>query len=434
MMSDWRQSTLGEICDEVKGIIRTGPFGSQLHQSDYKDIGIPVIMPKNIINDRIDTTDIARISKEDEIRLAQHKVSVGDIIYGRRGDIGRHALITTNEDGWLCGTGSMRISLGSSILNPTFLHYYLCQRGVIDWIYNQAIGATMPNLNTTIIRSIPISYPSLLSQHKIASILSAYDDLIENNTRRIKILEEMAQRLYREWFVHFRYPGHENDKLIESELGLIPEGWGFKPVPEAIQLNPTLRLNQSTDNKFVAMGDIEPMSMLVRNFECRDSKSGSKFQNGDTLMARITPSLEHGKTAFVQFLSADSEIAIGSTEFIVLRSKTLSPFLVYCFARNEDFRNHAIRSMVGASGRQRVQMNCFDSYYLPQPPPSLMRKFDEIVEPLFRNSQILFEKNKTLKKTRDILLPKLISGKIDISELDIETGTNKEPEKATNSA
>src|SRR5437660_561531 len=103
--------TLGAICDEVGGIIRTGPFGSQLHESDYRDGGLPVVMPKDIVSGRIVVDGIARIGPEDANRLSQHKLKKGDIVYGRRGDIGRRALITDREDGWLCGTGCLRISL-----------------------------------------------------------------------------------------------------------------------------------------------------------------------------------------------------------------------------------------------------------------------------------------------------------------------------------
>ena len=117
--------TLGEICDEVDGIIRTGPFGSQLHQSDYQDDGLPVVMPKNIVNGKVETDGIARIGKEDELRLSDHKLKTGDIVYGRRGDIGRCALIGERESGWLCGTGSLRIGLDDTVLDPTYLFYYL---------------------------------------------------------------------------------------------------------------------------------------------------------------------------------------------------------------------------------------------------------------------------------------------------------------------
>ncbi|MDQ2904510.1 MAG: restriction endonuclease subunit S, partial [Chloroflexota bacterium] len=217
--------TLGEICDKAGGFIRTGPFGSQLHESDYVEQGIPVVMPKNIIDGKVLTEDIALIHEEDAQRLSTHRLKQGDIVYGRRGDIGRHAIVTRREAGWLCGTGCLRISQVNRILEPLFLHYYLSQQEIITWIANHAIGATLPNLNTSILRSVPIVYPPLPIQRTIATILSAYDDLIENNTRRIAILEEMAQMLYQEWFVKFRFPGHEQATMVESEMGMIPEGW-----------------------------------------------------------------------------------------------------------------------------------------------------------------------------------------------------------------
>jgi type I restriction enzyme S subunit len=224
-MAAWTEATLGEICDQAEGLIQTGPFGSQLHQSDYSEDGIPVVMPKDIIEGRIAADTIARIAPDHVERLSRHKLRSGDIVYGRRGDIGRQALIRPEQAGWLCGTGCLRLSLGDSVIDSLFLHYYLRQEDVINWITNQAVGATMPNLNTGILRSVPVRFPALPIQRRIASILSAYDDLIENSQRRIKILESMARALYREWFVHFRFPGHETHPRVASPLGEIPEGW-----------------------------------------------------------------------------------------------------------------------------------------------------------------------------------------------------------------
>ena len=119
---------------------------------------------------RLTATTLGSIC-DDVKRLAQHRLKIGDIVYGRRGDIGRCALISERENGWFCGTGCLRISLGESVVNPRFLYYYLGQSDIIGWICNQAIGATLPNLNTSIIRSIPISYPTLKSQEQIADIL-----------------------------------------------------------------------------------------------------------------------------------------------------------------------------------------------------------------------------------------------------------------------
>src|ERR1700742_353191 len=110
-MSEWRNVTLGELCDEDKGDIRTGPFGSQLHESDYCEIGTPVVMPKDIATGRVDEATIARVSLDHVERLSHHRLAKGDIVYGRRGDIGRKALVSEREAGWLCGTGCLRITV-----------------------------------------------------------------------------------------------------------------------------------------------------------------------------------------------------------------------------------------------------------------------------------------------------------------------------------
>jgi type I restriction enzyme S subunit len=415
--------TLGDICNEVNGIIRTGPFGSQLHERDYQDEGLPVVMPKDIVDGKISTYGIARIGEADEKRLAQHKLHYGDIVYGRRGDIGRRALITEKENGWLCGTGCLRISLGSSVLHPTFLFYYLGHNPVINWIYNQAIGATLPNLNTTIIRSVPVTFPPLPIQRRIAAVLSAYDDLIENNVRRMAILEEMARNLYREWFVHFRFPGHEHTPLIDSgtELGMIPEGWEVKRLTECVLVNPTTRVPKEGMKPFVPMSSLANNSMLINDIELRIGNSGSKFRNGDTLFARITPCLENGKTGYVQFLSSD-DVGFGSTEFIVLRSKTLCPELVYLIARSDEFRNNAIKSMSGASGRQRVQELCFEKFLFAHPDERVLAEFSGLVAPIFHDVRVLDRKNTNLRRTRDLLLPKLVSGEVDVSDIEIQMG------------
>ncbi len=191
----WKERTLGEICDDVGGIIQTGPFGSQLHESDYVDEGVPVVMPKNIIDGRIIEDGIAYITEETAARLARHRLSPGDIVYGRRGDIGRRAIIDARQHGWLCGTGCLRISLGTRILDSGYLYYYLGQDSVVRSIANQAIGATLPNLNTSILRNIEVRYPSLDIQRRIASALGAYDALIDNNLRRNAVLKSMRDML-----------------------------------------------------------------------------------------------------------------------------------------------------------------------------------------------------------------------------------------------
>jgi len=263
-------------------------------------------------------------------------------------------------------------------------------------------------------------FPLLETQRKIASILSAYDDLIENNTRRIKILEEMAQAIYREWFVNFRFPGHEQVRMVDSPLGRVPEGWEVVPVTETVEVKPRTKVPKEGEKPFVPMGALSNDSMLISNVETKEGNSGAKFKNGDTLFARITPCLENGKTGFVQFLPDDEATAFGSTEFIVLRSKTLCPEYVYLMARSNEFRDNAIKSMSGATGRQRVSEKCFDQFVIAQPDQGTLDLFKRHVAPIFRKVHVLSRKNDNLRQTRDLLLPKLISGDVDVIEIVIE--------------
>jgi type I restriction enzyme S subunit len=250
-------------------------------------------------------------------------------------------------------------------------------------------------------------------------ILSAYDNLIENNLQRIKILEEMAHNLYREWFVKFRFPGHQHSHFTDSPLGPIPVGWEVIKMSEAVQVRPNLPVPKSERVVFVPMGSLSEASMLIGDFEYRLKASGARFQNGDTLFARITPCLENGKTGFVQFLPTDDAVACGSTEFMVLRSKTVCPEYVYLMSRSDAFRDNAIKSMSGATGRQRVNEKCFDQFLLAQPPFVILEHFQAIARPQFELIHSLSRRNKNLRRTRNLLLPKLISGEVDVSALDI---------------
>ncbi len=216
----WSAATLGEVIDGDGGRIQTGPFGSQLHQSDYVADGVPVIMPKDIADARVDADSVARVSDETASRLGRHRLRPRTIVLPRRGDISKRAFVREDQIGWLCGTGCLQIALDGNRLLPEFLYYYMEGQEVVRWLEQHAIGTTMLNLSATIVADLPLSYPTLGTQHRIATILSAYDDLIENNRRRMSLLEEAARQLYREWFVRLRFPGHEHTRITNG----VPEG------------------------------------------------------------------------------------------------------------------------------------------------------------------------------------------------------------------
>ena len=403
----WSAATLGDVVERDGGLIQTGPFGSQLHQSDYVTEGIPVIMPKDIADGRIDADSVARVSEQTASRLSRHQLQPRTIVLPRRGEITKRAFIREDQTGWLCGTGCLQIVLDGKHLLPEYLYYYMEQQEVAGWLEQHAVGTTMLNLSAAIVTELPLKYPAPAVQCRIADILSAYDDLIENNRRRMALLEEAARQLYREWFVRLRFPGHEHTSVTNG----VPKGWERVPTPDAIEVNPTTRLSDEVEHWSVEMADLPTDSMVIQQATKRESRSGSKFRNGDTLFARITPCLENGKTAFVDFLD-NGEAARGSTEFIVLRARRVTPEYVYCLARTHDFRGNAIKSMIGSSGRQRVQESCFEKFLVLIPPRTLLTLFTDFVRPHFQQIKTFHAQNQKLRAARDLLLPRLMNGEI----------------------
>jgi len=271
--------------------------------------------------------------------------------------------------------------------------------------------AAQPGLSVTKLARLRIEMPQKLYQDKVANILSNYDNLIETNQKRIKILEQMAENLYKEWFVRFRFPGHET---VEFENGL-PKGWLRKRADEVIYFNPTLLVGNQPSFTIIPMEALSTTSMVLdsKSFIIQDFISGRRSQNGDTLFAKITPCLENGKTGFVMGLP-DREVVGGSTEFIVLRSKALTPHYVYCLARSYYFRQTAILSMNGADGRQRVDEDKLKSTKVIQPTKEALEQFEKLVSPIFDQIHCLDIENDNLAKQRDLLLPCLMSGKLEV--------------------
>lgn len=303
--------------------------------------------------------------------------------------------------------------------SKTYAYYFLKSLDLNKY----AGGSAQPLLTQTTLKKLAVKYHDNKSERDtIGGLLQKYDNLIENNNRRIAILEDMAQSLYREWFVKFRYLGYQDNldadgspKLVDSPLGQIPEGWLVKSAQDAITINPKTKLNKTTENPFVGMSGLAENSMVIDDVIQKKGNSGAKFVNGDTLFARITPCLQNGKTGYVQFLTEEQPVGFGSTEFIVLReSQDLSSEFIYLLSRSNNFREHAIQSMTGATGRQRVHNDCFASFYIAVPPRELMDEFTTLVSPMFKSIFNLSKRNENLKKQRDMLLPKLISGEIEL--------------------
>lgn len=403
--------TLGKICDEEKAIIQTGPFGSQLHQSEYTEEGTPVIMPKNIIDGQISTDGIARVNKENVERLSRHKVKKGDIVYGRRGNIGRHAIITNNEAGWLCGTGCIRISIKGIILDSIFLHYYLNQNEVVNWIYNHAIGATMPNLNTSIIRSIPIKYPTIDIQKKIANILWTYDELIRKNDCRIQILENISESIYRDWFVLYNYPKNQ----ISNKRALIPDHKYWKEYllkdlvtfEKGIEPGSKNYLEEPENDTvpFLRVGNLGDRSEKI--FVNRKLARNKFLQKSD-----IALTLD-GTVGRVK-MGLEGCYSTGIRKVTIKKATSLNRSFLYYLLKSEN-----IQSVIKAHARGTTILHAssaIDYMRVILPPQSLLELFDEKISSMLCMVQNLTDQNSLLRKVRDLLTSKLISGQINFLE------------------
>ena len=291
--------------------------------------------------------------------------------------------------------------------------YYLMQTNYIrEKMIKSMVGASgRQRVNNDVFTSIDISFPKIEIQRRIADILSAYDDLIENNRKQIKLLEEAAQRLYKEWFVDLRFPGYEHTKITDG----VPEGWEKCSLGDVIEFDPKIQLTKDQMKQFVPMSALSTSSMVLdmAEFSETTSNSGSKFQNGDTLLARITPCLENGKTAFVHGIQSP-EGAVGSTEYIVMRSKYLNPYMVYLHARTDGFRQSAINSMSGSDGRQRVKADKLKALSYLLPPTTVVNQFGLFAAPIFELVFDLNEQSFQATQARDRLLPKLMNGEEEV--------------------
>lgn len=191
----WRASTLEGLTVVGEGLIQTGPFGSQLHASDYSSEGIPVVMPQDLEGRRISTARIARVSGEHVERLSRHKLRPGDIVFSRRGDVGRHATVTPTEAGWLCGTGCLLVRPGEKWPSPVYVSLALATETSSDWLHRHAVGATMPNLNTGILGALPVLLPTESALLAFERAAGALEQRISENLTQIQTLASIRDAI-----------------------------------------------------------------------------------------------------------------------------------------------------------------------------------------------------------------------------------------------
>lgn len=305
----------------------------------------------------------------------------------------------------------------------SYVYYVLNWRDVRQQIRGSATGAKIRHTSPSRIGAVEIPPHTIHSQRRIASILGAYDDLIEVNRRRVAVLEEMARGLFEEWFVRFRFPGYESVPLVGTPDAPLPQGWAWGQAKDVIVFDPKTKVPKEADKPFIPMGHLDTVTSLIASPESRTGNSGAKFRNWDTLFARITPCLENGKTGLVRDLPGVNGIGFGSTEFIVMRGERSGPAFTYCLSRLPGFRDHARSSMSGATGRQRARTESVATYAMAIPASDdLFDRFESAAWPMLELVGKLGSMNERLATSRDLLLPRLISGQLSVeaAERDLE--------------
>ena len=404
----WEIAKLGDISKNIQ----TGPFGSQLHQSDYSECGIPVVMPRDLVGGKISEESIARVDKTHVERLCRHKIEVGDILYSRRGDVGRCAHVTKKEEGWLCGTGCLRVTIDSEKADSRFVFFQLQHPDTVGWVEKHAVGATMLNLNTTILSSVPIRLPALEIQKRIADILSAYDDLIENNQKQIKLLEEAAQRLYKEWFVDLRFPGHENTKIVDG----VPEGWNECTVENfgtviTGKTPPTSNKEYYTNGKvpFVTIPDMHNVVYPLKT-EKRLTIEGAQTQKNKYIPPN---SVMISCIGTVGLVSIATEVCQTNQQInsIILNNEDDLYFFYESMLRMKDLLDG-----LGSNGATMTNVNKskLEKLIIISPSKDIVKQYNDVCKPLFESALNLSRKNVYLKNMREGLLPKLMSGEAEI--------------------
>lgn len=434
MAGEWTTFRLRDVCSKIgSGATPRGGSSVYLEQGD-----VALIRSQNVYNDGFRHDGIVFLDDEHAEQLSNVEVDKGDILLNITGDsVARSCQVDPKAIPARVNQHVAIIRPNNSLLWPRYLRYFLVSPKMQTEMLSLAgAGATRKALTKGMIESFEVPAPvDIKEQQAIACILGALDDKIELNRRMNQTLEGMAQAIFKSWFVDFdpvrakaegrQPPGLKPEMAAlfpesfeDSELGQVPMGWAAHPLSEVFHVNPKRVLPKGAIAPYLDMASMPTRGPLPDSWTWREFGSGMRFINGDTLLARITPCLENGKTAFVDFLPED-EVGWGSTEYIVLRPKgNIPPVFAYLLARTDAFRSFAIQQMTGSSGRQRVPPASLDKFTVvsPENGSPIFDRFGEMVVSIFDRIRISVSESRALAGLRDTLLPKLISGDLPVPD------------------
>ncbi|MFG1711231.1 restriction endonuclease subunit S [Nonomuraea sp. M3C6] len=404
-MTKWPIVEYGTLAASDRSAFSMGPFGSKLTQQDYIASGVPLTRGVNLSRGIFHDADFVFISPEkaDEVKAAN--VGPGDLIFTHRGTIGQVSMIPRNPrfERYVVCSSQVKTRLDPSKAIPEYYYYWFRSPEGQRSILANSSTVGVPGIATplTSIKHLRVPHPSIRDQIKIAAVLGALDDKIVINDRIARTEEEILRAGF--------------DALqIDVEPATLADGIR---ACDLVHFNPRVRTPKE-DAPYLEMASLPTDYARVSSWTRRLPKSGTKFVNGDTVMARITPCLENGKTAYIDFLE-EGEVAIGSTEFIVMRARAGYPsHLPYFLARSPRFRDQAIRNMVGSSGRQRVAASSLEDFPLSRPVDGTIASFGNEAASFFAHMKSLDREATVLAELRDTLLPKLMSGEIKVRDVE----------------
>ena len=413
-MEHWETWTFADLLAEParNGIYKKKEF----HGRGQKIINMGELFSYDFISSQ----EMKRVELNDR-ELANCLVKDGDLLFARRSFVlegsGRCALVVQPPEDTTFESSLIRARPNPDWADPRFLFYLFRSPQGSALIASIATRTAVSGIRGSELALLKVPKPPLPTQRKIAAVLSAYDDLIENNTRRIEILEEMVQAIYREWFVEFRFPGHEEVQMVDSELGLIPQGWEvgkLGDLAESVRRNiKPSDINQETP--YFGLEHLPRKSIALSNWDTVDSINSAKlaFKKGEILFGKIRPYFHKVGVAPLD--------GICSSDAIVIRSKRNECFAttLSCVS-SEHFIEYATMTSQGTK-MPRADWKVLVKYPILIPPDQIAQRFARFVRDVVDQIQNLIFRNINLRQTRELLLPKLISGEIDVSEFEIDT-------------
>lgn len=409
-----RRVRLVDIAAKQRWALNGGPFGSKLTTKDYTDSGVPVIRGANLSHgSKFSFEDFVYVSEEKADELRPNNAHPGDIVFTQRGTIGQIGLIPRDAPfpRFVISQSQMKLTPDPEQADARFLYYLFSAPSTVKAIENLAFSAGVPHINLDILRKFEVVLPSLSKQRRVAEFLSAYDELIENNRRRIRILEDMAHALYREWFVEFRFPGHEKVLRVASALGDIPQGWQLKTVAESFDVygggTPSRKEASYWDGgavQWFAPSDLTAAStMFMDDSPERISQLGLAESS-----ARLFPAFCVMMTsrATIGAIAINTHEACTNQGFITCLPNERVPlyFLFHWLTENVP----TFQRMASGATFKEISRGVFKTIEFLHPSAMLVCRFESLVEPMAKQMLTLQRQSQNLRRTRDLLLPRLL--------------------------